>query len=203
MKKTIDAVGLVCPQPVILANNALKDMAEGNLEIIVDNEIAVLNLKKLGNYLQLDTCSVKDSERSYRVIFEVSGQDSGTKEEALNCSLMESRPQGPVVVIHADHMGEGDEQLGKILLNGFLYALTQLEKLPETLILYNGGARLSVEGSEALKDLKTLEAQGVNIMTCGTCLNHMGLSDRLAVGSVTNLYEIAEILTNARSVVRP
>ena len=88
-------------------------------------------------------------------------------------------------------------------MKGFVYALTQLDELPETVLIYNGGAKLSVEGSQSLEDLKTLEAQGVEVLTCGTCLNYYGLTDQLRVGSVTNMYEIVEKMAGARVVVRP
>ena len=100
-------------------------------------------------------------------------------------------------------MGTGSEELGRILMKGFVYALTQLEELPETVLLYNGGARLSAEGSSSLEDLKTLEAQGVEILTCGTCLNFYELTEKLSVGSVTNMYEITEKMAGARLVIRP
>lgn len=100
-------------------------------------------------------------------------------------------------------MGGGNEELGRLLMKGFVYALTQLDELPETVLIYNGGAKLSVEGSQSLEDLKTLEAQGVEVLTCGTCLNYYGLTDQLRVGSVTNMYEIVEKMAGARVVVRP
>ena len=80
-------------------------------------------------------------------------------------------------------------------MKGFVYALTQQDALPETILLYNSGAYLSCEGSDNLEDLKSLESQGVEILTCGTCLNFYGLSEKLQVGSVTNMYEIVERMT--------
>ena len=93
--------------------------------------------------------------------------------------------------------------LGKTLLKAFVFALTQQDKLPKTILFYNGGAALTCEGSAMLEDLKELEAQGVEILTCGTCLNFYGLTEKLAVGSVTNMYTIAEKLTQAGNVVKP
>ena len=71
------------------------------------------------------------------------------------------------------------------------------------MLFYNGGAKLTVEGSGSLEDLKAMEAQGVEILTCGTCLNHYGLTERLAVGGVTNMYAIVEKLAGAEKVVKP
>ena len=100
-------------------------------------------------------------------------------------------------------MGHGNDELGKALMKGFIYALSQLEELPRTILFYNGGAHLTVEGSASLEDLKTMEAQGVEIMTCGTCLDFYGLKDKLAVGTVTNMYSIVETLSNASKVIKP
>ena len=99
--------------------------------------------------------------------------------------------------------GKRDDELGRQLMKGFLYAQTQLDVLPDTVLLYNGGAKLSAEGSQSVEDLRSLEAQGVEILTCGTCLNFYGLSEKLAVGNVTNMYDIAEKLSGASSVIRP
>ena len=88
-------------------------------------------------------------------------------------------------------------------MKGFVYALTQLEKLPQTILLYNSGAYLSCEGSDSVEDLKSMEAQGVEVMTCGTCLNHYGLTEKLAVGSVTNMYVIAQKMMEADHIVKP
>ena len=129
-----------------------------------------------------------------------------------NASQAQNRPEtasdcrtciGTVVAVGSDRMGEGSEELGHILMKSFLFALTQLDDMPDKILFYNGGAKLTVEGSESLEDLKTLEEQGVEIMTCGTCLDYYGIKDKLAIGSVTNMYSIAETLQGAMSVIRP
>ena len=88
-------------------------------------------------------------------------------------------------------------------MKGFIFAVSQLEELPKTMLFYNGGARLTAEGSDSLADLKEMEAQGVQIMTCGTCLDYYGLKEKLQVGSVTNMYSIVETMNGARKVIRP
>lgn len=108
-----------------------------------------------------------------------------------------------VVVLASDTMGEGDKKLGKILMKGFIYALTQLEKLPDTIIMYNSGAHLSIKDSESAEDFGLLEREGVEILTCGTCLNHYGLTEKLAVGSITDMYTITERLSEAGKIIRP
>ena len=106
-------------------------------------------------------------------------------------------------MLSSETMGEGSEELGRLLMKGFIYALSQQEILPETVLLYNGGAKLSCEGAETLDDMKNLEALGVEILTCGTCLNFYGLTDKLSVGKITDMYTICEKLTEADKVVRP
>ena len=108
-----------------------------------------------------------------------------------------------VIAVDTATMGRGNDELGKVLMKGFIFAVTQLEKLPKTMLFYNGGATLTTEDSDSLEDLKSLEAQGVEIKTCGTCLNYYGLTDKLQVGEVTNMYDIVEILAKAAKVVKP
>ena len=108
-----------------------------------------------------------------------------------------------VVVISSDHMGEGNDALGRALMKGFLYALSKLDDLPDTILFYNGGAGLTVKDSPALLDIQAMEAAGVEILTCGTCLNHYGLTEQLAAGSVTNMYAIADIMMQADHIMKP
>ena len=118
------------------------------------------------------------------------------------CRTEGIRP-GLTAVISSEAMGQGDDRLGKILMKSFLFALTQQDILPETVLLYNGGAFLSCEGSESLEDLKKLEELGVEILTCGTCLDFYGLKEKLAVGGISNMYEIVEKQCRAHTILRP
>lgn len=119
-----------------------------------------------------------------------------------NCADAEGR-RGYAVVIDGDSMGRGDEQLGHILIKGFLYAIRGVERLPDTVIMYNSGAKLALEGSEALEDLRVLENAGVEIITCGTCLDFYNAKDRLAVGKVTNMYTICQKLSECSKIIKP
>lgn len=204
MEKIVDARGLTCPQPVMKAKEALKDMNKGTLRVLVDNEIAVQNVMKLGKYAGLAPTSEKKADGEFEILFQVDDQKGGVEDttEQAEC-IPDERKKGLVAVLSSDQMGSGNEELGRLLMKGFVYALTQLKKLPETILLYNGGVTLSVEGSQSLEDLKSLEAQGVEILSCGTCLNYYELADKLQVGTVTNMYEIAEKMAEASFVIRP
>ena len=115
----------------------------------------------------------------------------------------DARKGNKVIVISANQMGSGSEELGKTLLKGFIYAVTQQDELPKTMLFYNSGVYMTCEDSPSLEDLKSLEAQGVNIMSCGTCLNYYGLSEQLKVGSVTNMYDIVETMEKADLIIKP
>ncbi len=207
MKYTVDARGKQCPIPVVETKKVLSQMSEGDVtETLVDNEIAVQNLEKMAVQKNLKFTYEQTGKNVYKVLisFTENSKKTFTDEEAMECNPVPvSSASNTVVVLSSNKMGEGDEALGKVLMKGFVYALTSLEELPSTVLLYNNGAKLSIEGSESLEDLKLLESQGVEILTCGTCLNHYGIADKLAVGSVTNMYVICEKMTKAGKVVKP
>ncbi|MHA5220596.1 sulfurtransferase-like selenium metabolism protein YedF [Dysosmobacter sp. Phy] len=206
MKKiTVDALGRQCPIPVVKATRALNEMTEpGTLEVLVDNEIAVQNLQRMASGRHLTAKAEKLGEGRFSVTVEVADPSAGAavlEEPELSCTP-DARGDF-LVAVDTDVMGRGSDELGKTLMKGFLFAVSQLPVLPKTMLFYNGGAHLTVEGSACLEDLKNLEAQGVEILTCGTCLNHYGLTDKLAVGGVTNMYTIVEKLAGAGKVVKP
>ena len=203
-KIIVNAVGEQCPIPVVKATRALREMVEpGTLEVHVDNEIAVQNLTRMAGGNHLPVRWEKVGEKEFVVIMDVAEPtgDTPRQEPELVC-VPDSRGDF-LVAVDTDVMGRGSDELGRTLMKGFLFAVSQLPQLPRTMLFYNGGARLTTEGSASLEDLKNMEAQGVEILTCGTCLNHYGLAERLAVGSVTNMYTIVEKLAGAGKVVKP
>nr|WP_325184180.1 sulfurtransferase-like selenium metabolism protein YedF [uncultured Oscillibacter sp.] len=200
----VNAVGEQCPIPVVKAARALREMrSPGTLEVRVDNEIAVQNLTRMAAGHGLASRWARTGEREYAVFVEVTAPVGETPLEEPELVCSPAAEGGLVVAVDTDAMGRGSEELGRTLMKGFLFAVTQLPRLPETMLFYNGGAKLTVEGSDSLEDLKSLESQGVEILTCGTCLNYYGLTERLAVGSATNMYAIVEKLAGASRVVKP
>ena len=200
----VDAVGDQCPIPVVKATRALRELTEpGVLEIRVDNEIAVQNLTRMAAGNRLPVKSEKKGERLFVVTMEVAAPagDAPVEEPALSC--VPDQRGDLVVAVDSETMGRGSDELGRLLMKSFLFAVGQLPQLPKTILFYNGGARLTVEGSDSLEDLKSLEAQGVEILTCGTCLNYYGLTDKLQVGDVSNMYDIVEKLSGADLIIRP
>lgn len=224
MKVTVNAMGDTCPIPVVKTRNAIKELSEsGEIEVLVDNEIAVQNLTKMAQQKGYEIHSEKIADGQFKanikveisegakqspagsVVADVAQIDKATGDAAEEQCLVQpsNDAKNTVVVISSSTMGSGDDELGTILIKGFIYAISQQETLPKTMLFYNGGAKLTCEEAPTLEDIKSLEAQGVEILTCGTCLNHYGLSEKLKVGSVTNMYDIAEKMTQADLIVKP
>lgn len=208
MEKIIDCRGMACPLPVVNAKNAVEELTGGDvLTVLVDNEIAVQNLQRFAAHKGFPASGEKKAEQEYAVTIQVSGsaapaQAEDDPEEEVTCAL-DARKKGMLVVLSANVMGTGDEKLGTALMKAFVFALTKQDQLPETILCYNTGAYLTCEGADTLEDLKLLESEGVNILTCGTCLDFYGLKEKLAVGGVTNMYDIVERMETARTIVRP
>ena len=170
--------------------------------ILVDNETAVNNLSRLAGSTGCSFVSRK-TEGGYEINMTVKSDPAARSQAEPEIVCTPAVPQGDyTVAITSDKMGDGDPELGGILIKGFVYALTQLETPPSVMLFYNGGARLTAQDSPCIEDLKTLQEQGTEILTCGTCVNFYGLKEP-AVGTVTNMYTIAEKLTKAGKVIRP
>lgn len=188
MKKVVDARGLSCPTPVVLTKRALEEAEE--VTVIVDNPTARENVKRMA---QSRGCEVQVEERQDGIYLFL---------RRLKAPGPEVQPSGSqVLVISSDSMGRGEEELGRILMRAFLHTLGEVSPRPRRIVFFNTGVKLVVEGSEVLEDLKALEALGVEILVCGTCLNYFGLMDKVRVGRVSNMYEIAETLLSAERVV--
>jgi selenium metabolism protein YedF len=198
-------MGDACPIPVVKAKNAIKELGgAGEVEVLVDNEIAVQNLTKMAVQKGYGIRSEKLEEGKYQVVYTIGGDAAPQAETPDETPVCRPDQRGnTVIAVTSATMGVGDDDLGGVLMKGFFYALTQQDALPGTILFYNGGARLTCGQTPIVEDLKSLEAQGVEIMTCGTCLNHYGLTEQLSVGSVTNMYAIVEKLMQAGTVIRP
>ena len=204
MKKIIDCKGMACPLPVVNAKKASEELRAGDvLTVLVDNEIAVQNLTRFAEHKGFGVSAEKKTDKEYAVTMTVSGAvPKESKEEEIAC-VMDSRRKGMLVVLSSNQMGTGDPKLGTSLMKAFVFALTKQDQLPDTILCYNTGAYLSCEGADTLEDLQLLESEGVTILTCGTCLDFYGLKEKLAVGTVTNMYDIVERMENAAQIIKP
>jgi len=194
MSKIVDARGLTCPQPVILTRNALQNSP--TVTTIVDNATARENVRRMA---EKAGATVQVEEQADGIYLHIALADAPQPESAPQA--MASAGGSLVLVIPGEFMGRGDDELGHVLMRGFFHTLGEVAPLPDTLIFFNSGVKLVVEGSPVLGDLCDLAGQGVEILACGTCLGHYELKDRVAVGQVSNMYAIAETMLGAGKVV--
>lgn len=200
----VNALGDACPIPVVKTIKALAALGgAGTVETLVDNEVAVENLKRLAADKGCGVSVEKAAQKEWHVTFDVPEGISVDAGEADDAQCLVPAKKNLVIQVSSDAMGAGSDELGRNLMKAFIYAVTQQDELPASMLFYNGGAHLTCEGSPALDDLKALAEQGVEILTCGTCLNHFGIADSLAVGDVTNMYVICQKLEQASHIVRP
>ena len=193
----IDAMGKACPEPVILTKGALEKGAT-ELEILVDNAIAVSNVTRFleGQGFQVQR---QDGDGAFRLT---------ARKEAAGTGVLPAseiaRPKGGsrlAVLITGKTLGREDHELGEVLIKGFLGTLPKLGTPPETVALMNEGVKLALMDSSARDHLKDLEKGGTKILVCGTCTNHFGVTERVGVGTVSNMFEILEAVTGADKVL--
>ena len=200
--KIVDARGLSCPQPVVLAKQALESNKQ--VKVIVDNETALENVKRLGNKLGCDVKVEKKKDKTYEINLKLKAGATGTKEEFVPSCSTTPATAGPFVIVFAeDKMGRGNDELGAVLIKAFLHTVAGQAQKPDVMIFYNTGVKLTVQGSDVLDDLKKLESEGVQILVCGTCLNYFGVKDKLAAGIVSNMYDIVETMSSAGRLFTP
>ena len=210
----VDARGLACPEPVIATRRALADEALTAVAVLVDNEASAENVARMARSLG---CEVRledgDGPGELRVVVERAAAGAGAASDgaadgAKPAGAPESAdacgtPSDVVVLLSAQTVGRGDEDLGRLLALGFVKTLKEVVPRPRTLVFMNGGVRLVVEGSELVPAVAELERSGVTVLVCGTCLDFFGLKEKLAAGRVSNMFEILSTLVAADRVVRP
>ena len=191
MVRTVDARTLPCPQPVILTRQALTET--NSVITIVDNDIARENVSRFG---RSQDCAVTIEEKDDGIYLTLTRQstDTAEKEPAENSDI--------VLLIASDILGRGENsQLGTLLMHSFLNTLGAFTSKPSAIIFMNDGVKLVTEDSVVVGELKQLEALGVEIYACGTCLSRLNLADKLAVGRVSNMYDLTSIMLNANKVI--
>jgi selenium metabolism protein YedF len=200
--KTVDARGLACPQPVVLAKRAIETNEQ--VRVIVDNDTALENVKRLGTKLGCDVKVEKKNDGSYEInLTRKAGSVSAEEEFVPSCNTTPAAT-GPFVIVFAENkMGRGNDELGYVLVRSFIHTILQETKKPDMMIFYNTGVHLTLQGSDTLEDLKQIAAAGAEILVCGTCLNFFEVKDKLGVGIVSNMYDIAGAMSRAGRLVIP
>ncbi|MDK2918843.1 MAG: hypothetical protein PWQ37_1576 [Candidatus Petromonas sp.] len=194
MELKVDARGMECPKPVIETKKAMEKINEGKITTIVDNEIARENVTKLAKSLNCEVDINEINGDFYVNIYKGVVDKNYTPEK-------KSDTKDLVILVGKDVMGEGSKELGQILIKGYFYTLTESKPYPKAILFVNNGVKLTTEGSEVLEHIRKLESGGVEIFSCGTCLDYFNLKNKLAVGGVTNMYTIVEKMNGAKNTI--
>ncbi len=205
MMRIVDTKGQLCPAPLIATKRALKETAVGeSFTVLTDNQTSFNNLTRF----------LKDNYEDFQVsetagvwtltITKTTGDVTLAKaEEYCNSSVSHFKKGNFVVVLASDKMGEGDDELGHLLMTNFIKALNDLDILPQKMVFYNSGGKLAANGSPVIEHLKDLEKMGVELLLCATCVNHYSIESIVGAGTLSNIYAIAEVMASAGNIVRP
>lgn len=193
----IDCRGLACPQPVITTKQALDQLKEGELMVIVDNASSCNNVER---FARSQGCSVEIKESGQEFYIHVQKTSGGDKERKTQ---PDEKVKKVIVYINSHLLGGGDEALGSFLMKAFLKTLLDLETKPNRLILINSGVQLAAEASKVLETLQGLSEKGVEIVCCGTCIDYYELKGKMRVGVISNMYEIIQSMLEADRVIKP
>ncbi len=195
-EEILDCRGLACPNPVLRTKEMVERGGVAHLSVLVDNLAARENVSRFLGRVGYQVNVVQNDGH-----FEV----TGLRDEATATCEVAAPPVDEecriAVVVGTDHLGRGDDLLGSKLLFNFIGTLKELGPELWRLIFLNGGVKLAVEGSESLAALRDFERDGVQILVCGTCLNHFGLLEKKQVGETTNMLDIVTALQLADKVI--
>ncbi|MGI6108867.1 MAG: sulfurtransferase-like selenium metabolism protein YedF [Bacilli bacterium] len=201
--KTINATGLACPTPVIMAKKEIQQNPGESVTVTVDNDVARQNLEKLAASMHMDAASSGQEPLIEVVISPAEGQDQSTAASQtvqVQCTPLPDAGDW-VVFFGKDIVGEGDRELGTNLVRMFFYTLEENDDLPTSILFMNAGVKLATLDEQVIGHLKKLEERGVEILVCGTCLNYYNLTEKLQIGQISNMYEIASRIFNASKEV--
>ena len=203
--RIVDTKGQLCPAPLIAAKKALKETASGESFIVLtDNKTSFNNL---GRFLSDNKAGFEVSETDgvwTLTVTKTTGDLIQQKAEDYCITDIAHFEKGDfIVAIDSDKMGEGDHQLGHLLMANFIKALKDLNRLPQKIVFYNKGVTIVLKDSPVIEHLRDLEKMGVEILLCATCVNYYKLEELIGTGILSNMYTIAEAMASAGKVIKP
>jgi selenium metabolism protein YedF len=203
--RIVDTKGQKCPAPLIATKRALKETAAGETFIVLtDNQTSFNNLSRF----------LKDNNVDFQVnaegglwtftVTKITNIESQVKaEDYCSVPIVHFERGDFIIVFTSDKMGEGDDELGHLLISNFIKAIKDLDKLPQKLVFYNKGVTLAAKNSPVIDHLMDLEKMGVELILCATCVNHYSLKESIGTGTLSNMYTIAEVMASAGHIIRP
>ena len=201
MPKTLDARGLACPAPVLMAKDAVEKDHLDVVEVIVDNEAARENVARFLGSQQFSVSSWQDEE-DYKIVGQRHGHQPEDRSELKGAPRRATDQKQKIMILLAtDRLGFGDDELGKKLIISFLKTIKEMGDELWRLVLVNNGVKLTIDGSPVLEDLLAYERDGLTILVCGTCLSHFDLLEEKKVGETTNMLDIVTAMQLADKVI--
>lgn len=199
-ERILDCRGLACPQPVIRTRQALEEMPEQRLRVLLDNEASCTNVRRFAESQGHGVRQESPKPGQYEILIE-RGKGTVQASEPPPTVCQASAARSTVVYVPSETLGRGDETLGRVLMGAYLDTLAQFAQEISHVIFINSGVKLAVEGSPVLEQIQALERMGAQVLSCGTCLNHFGIAQQLRVGSISNMLAILEVLSRAERVM--
>ncbi|HNY14103.1 MAG TPA: sulfurtransferase-like selenium metabolism protein YedF [Bacteroidales bacterium] len=203
--RVVDTKGQQCPAPLIATRKAIKESKEGEtIRIIIDNKTSFDNVARF-----LRDNNILFSSEEEKGIWTLSvtktgtGEPSGNIEEYCSTAVPHFNKGNFVIVFSSDKMGEGDIELGTMLMSNFIRAVKDLDVLPGKMLFYNSGVRLGTTDSDVYESLKEIEQMGVGLLFCGTCVKFYDIQEKIKIGILSNMFEIAQVMASAGNVVKP
>jgi selenium metabolism protein YedF len=203
--RIIDTRGQLCPAPLIAARKALRETMEGEAFVLLtDNQTSFDNLSRFLKDNNSDVQVSKAEGEWSMTITRRSGDITSVSEiEYCSPSIAHFEKGNYVIVVTSDKMGEGDEELGRLLMCNFIKAIKDLDRLPRKMVFYNRGVMIMTNDSPVIEHLRDLETMGVEMLLCSTCVNHYSLGSNVGAGKLSNMYTIAEVMTTAGNIIKP
>lgn len=199
----IDCTGLSCPQPVLVTKNAIEKNEAKRLKIVVDNFTSKENVSRFARNQQWEVSVLEKGQELYELTLTRSAENIIADQEPETKPFVSVKLRKTLIYLGSNMIGSGDAELGIRLMRGFLRTLLDSEPKPWRMIFINSGVKLATIDDEATEALALLEEKGVEILSCGTCLEQFNLQDKLCVGRVTNMFEVINSLNEADKVISP
>lgn len=201
--QTIDTRGLLCPAPLIMAKKAIKSSSAGEKMLILSNsDTSCQNLVQYLDDMGANPIQKKNAQGEYEISITVPIKKENLADAQAYCAVPQQKGNY-VVVIKSDTMGMGDNALGQILIRAFVNSLKDADSLPSHIILYNGGVKLALQGTDTGNSLLELAKMGIEIIVCGTCVDFFDLKDKISTGTISNMYQITKLTAETGHVVYP
>jgi selenium metabolism protein YedF len=203
--RVVDTKGQLCPAPLIATKRALKETATGDsILVLTDNQTSFNNLTR---FLKDNNTgfhvSEKDGVWSLTVTKSADDIAQAIVGDYCDTTITHFEKGNFIVVISSDMMGEGDDKLGTLLMENFIKAIKDLDKLPEKIVFYNKGVFLASKNSPVIEHLKDFEKMGIDLLLCATCVNYYSLESNVGAGTLSNMYVIAEAMASAGNIIKP